>query len=214
MLSCISRQNRPAILAGTALSFLLFRCDLFQKESGSDLSALALVLAGSCNCQIGNVCFSTSGSVSCQSGVASGTGSLIASSLVSDDLSVQVTFQLSSGGQLEFIGGANPNSTFDSSAGANITIPATGNLKSTSDGGAGVAGPGTAAVTYCMEHHVEESPIHQILDKATCASKLATAASYEYDASGPSAAGGRWGFILTNAQISGITRNASRFFTE
>jgi hypothetical protein len=152
--------------------------------------------------------------VSC--GVASsGTGTLTALSNKTDLISVQLSFLLNSASSsISVVGGLNPSvGVATSGVGAEIQITPT-IAKLPADPGAGTTGPGVVAATFCVELHLEESPPHVILDKASCTPKLTSSVSYENDTNSPARQGGLWGFVLNDATITGLTVNTSENFTD
>lgn len=209
-------QNaKRAFAALCAASLLQCGSLLGSADDGDEESLALLAVAFASQCSLGGVSFAASG-VACGLSGASGTGTLTALQSQTSFVSMLVNFQLlNSSGSLSLVAGLNPSrGVATQNVGGELAVSTTVSKKP-QDAGAGAAGAGTTAQTWCFEIHVDESPTHAILDQTgNCTAKSATAASYENDANGPSRDGGLWGFVLNNATITGITVNDRKLFTE
>lgn len=217
MLSGFAQISRgrllPALMLGAVV--MTANCSAINDEDNSDDETLALLAAAYVNqCNVGGQGFSAAG-LACSLNSAAGTGTLTAASTATSFVSMQLTFQLlGSDSSLAMVAGLNPSARVaTSNAGGELLVTPTV-TKKPQDGGAGAAGAGTSPQTWCFEIHVDESPMHAILDQTTCSAKAASAVTYENDADGPSIQGGLWGFVLKNAAITNIVFNGQKIFSE
>ncbi|MCB1316306.1 MAG: hypothetical protein KDK34_17150 [Leptospiraceae bacterium] len=185
-----------------------------DEDDTDELVALLLLAQSTGGCTIGGQSFTAGSGVTCSNGVASGTGTLIATGTKDEFVSMSLSFQLGSGGQLDVIGGANPNTNFVAGNGPTFRISSTAAAKTISDNDATLTSPGTSAATWCLDFHLEESPPHVIGDTSACVPKATSSAGYEDDDDTNAKAGGRWGFILTNATINGAVFNSSENYSD
>ena len=209
---------RQSILVALLLSPVsLINCGSLLESDSDDNEGVALLAAALVSqCSIGGVNFVASGGVSCSLNNASGTGTLTAVQNRTDFVSMLLNFQLNaSNASLSLVGGQNPaNGTVSSGSNGEIQITPLVSKKP-QDAGAGAAGASTTAQSWCLEMHLQETPVHVMIDQvAACTAKAATSATYENDANGSGSAGGAWGFVLNNATITGITLNNQKLFTE
>ena len=188
-------------------------------NNDDELAAFALLaatgLAGTAPCTLGGTTFTNVGTT-CAGTVAAGSGTLPAASLVTDDLSVELTFTLNSASSSVFlIGGANPSNDLAVNSNPELQITPTVS-KQPADSAAGAAGA-TAGITttWCVEIHLDETPAHVILDQSSCSFKATSSTTYDDDDTASAINnGGRWGFVINDASISALTINDSLRITD
>ncbi|MEQ9366535.1 MAG: hypothetical protein RIF32_20005 [Leptospirales bacterium] len=208
-------RYKKSFLAAVLAASMLQCSALTESDDDDDNLATLLAAVVASQCSLGGVNFNAVGPA-CNVSGASGTGTLTAVQTQTSFVSMLVSFQLlAANGSISFVAGLNPaQGAVTQNNGGELLITSTASKKP-QDAGAGAAGAGTTAQTWCMEIHVDENPMHAMLDQtATCTAKLATATTYENDADGPGQNGGLWGFVLNNATITGITTNNRKIFTE
>ncbi|MCR9142498.1 MAG: hypothetical protein NXI24_09620 [bacterium] len=211
----IFRNFKKSLLAAVLIGAFTVNCSALTEDSDDDNLSTLLVAALAAQCNLGGFAFNAVGP-GCSIAGASGTGTLTAAQTQTSFVSALVSFRLlDASGSLSMVAGLNPSlGVATQNEGGELAISAT-QTKKPQDPGAGAAGAGTTTQTWCIEIHVDESPIHVLLDQTgACSAKAATAVSYENDANGPSQNGGLWGFVLNNAEITGFVPNSSKLYSE
>ncbi len=210
-----TKKSFAKTFLAAVLAASMFHCSALQDDDDDDDLSTLLVAALAAQCNLGGFAFNANGP-GCSTAGASGTGTLTALQTQTSFVSALVTFRLlDASGTLSMVTGQNPaQGSVTTGTGGELAISAT-QTKKPQDPGAGAAGAGTTTQTWCMEIHVDEAPIHVLLDQTgVCTAKAATAVTYENDANGPSQNGGLWGFVLNNAEILAITPNGSKLYSE
>jgi len=220
----------PAALLALFLAVSFTHCGVLLKEgnkSGANqrIGALLLQILGG-GCTIGSRGFRIDGEISCQSGIASGTGFLSAFSDSPDVLSVELTFQLEEGGELELIGGAAPPPAGENTArghGFFIRNNLAQGFGPEHPGLISIGSAGTDVQTWCLEIHTPEPDVHLIADPAPCPSELKSAATAAYESESDLGGAGlgngprqglAWGFRLNGAAILNANFNIEERFGE
>lgn len=207
------------------------------KDSDDDkqTQAAALLALALGQCNIGGVSYTAGSGVTCSGGRAAGSGLLIPSTTSSGDLSLQITFSVSSGGSVEVV---NNVSSVTSSLSQGFSILAGTGTKRARDGAGNTKTFGSAfSITadqsqqYCVEFHTAGSEQHLIMTKGACPSSVTTmdntvsCSSTVFNTEATTCTGSTgsmsnntkqgtaWGFILTNAVITEITRNTSNRYS-
>ena len=187
----------------------------------TSLILLALMKSGFCpgGCSLGGVCFEADAGITCENGQASGTGTLATPYESDNFVSLQANVSLDAGGSLDFNTGVSQNVSTRSSG---ISIVLTGQSQwfedtASGDLGAGVPAPGqNTTQTYCMESRVAEGRV--ILRREACPDAVIDpekdSVTEEESTRVDSKTGRKWGFLLKNATISGITGNANEQFSD
>ena len=199
------------ILASFFGFFVLFSTscsDLMNRGRSDDVQVIGAAILG---CIIGGKSFNAVG-VSCLNGVASGTGTLTAISDQNAPHSIELTFQLSSNGSLGVVGCANiaaNSGVITWGHGFNITNTYAHGKGPSVEGLASIGSAGTSQNTWCLEMHPPATDVHLMADPFACVPKDADSVTYNSESDGSglnngSKQGDNWGFVLSNATITGL----------
>lgn len=210
--------TKPCRAILLALSLLFLSCvqaGLINENGEEDTEHLvAILLLAIQPCTIGGYSFSKSG-LDCTLNGASGSGTLTALAAKNEFVSFTLDFQLyDTGSSIQVVTGGTPETDSTTANYYKIMTGAT-ELVGVTSTSAGVTA-GTSDQSWCFETHFEENPDHMIFDNYPCASKAVSSAQKDAEGTGVTrdTTGGTWGFVLTNAGITGLFVNQAEVFSE
>lgn len=207
------------ILTAWILASILTGCSRMLPETNTKQNeAIGFLLTPRSMCNLSGLTFFGT-DTACDSITATGSGWLIAPSDSASVLSLQLSFALSTDGEISVYGAGDRANLSRTAARFDFTTAGSSAFHFDSNIGADIGyAAGTDTVTYCLEIDSTEIPPLLLAKDSPCPSGTSSISDATFNSAdagvpGSSAAPGTaWGLRLTNAHLQWIAVNPSRIF--